>query len=181
MSGRHLTIFLLIVLSVSSRLIPHPWNLTAVGSVALFSGAYLRPRILSCWLPVLAFFLSDIILGFHETMLFNYAAVLIGALLGARYLPVNSAVPWTGVPWTRVGGLTLTTSLIFFVISNLGVWLMTPLYPRTLEGLVACFTMALPFFQGQLMGDLLYGGLLFGAFQLISKKAGWSLVPSKAA
>ena len=110
MFGRSLTVFLLVAVAVFSRLIPHPWNLTAVGAVALFAGAYLRPQSLAFIVPLVAFFITDFILGFHNTMIFTYGAVAICSWLGIRYLQR----PEPG----KVLGTSLAASVIFFLISN---------------------------------------------------------------
>jgi hypothetical protein len=50
------------------------------------------------------------------------------------------------------------------VVSNLGVWL-AGFYPRTVEGLVQCYVMAIPFFGSTLLGDLFYAVVLFGLYE----------------
>ncbi len=162
MTSRTFTVFTLIIVAVFSRLIPHPWNLTAVGSVALFAGAYLKPRRLAFAVPLFAFLITDLILGVHNTMLFTYTAVALCSFLGIRYLQKPKPA--------LVVGMSLASSLIFFVISNFGVWIVGGLYPLTTQGLLNCFLMALPFFQGQILGDLLHSTLLFGVYAVIAKK-----------
>jgi len=71
----------------------------------------------------------------------------------------------------RVIGGALGGSLIFFVISNFGVWLASPLYPNTLEGLMMCYTAAIPFFHYTIAGNLVYCGVLFGGYEYIKFKA----------
>jgi hypothetical protein len=167
MKTKTITIIGLILGAVFSRLIPHPWNLTAVGAVALFSGAYLRPKALSYLVPVAAFFVSDLILGFHQTMVFTYGALVITTALSIYFLS-NSAKP------LKVGALSVSSSVLFFVISNLGVWLAGGLYPMTGEGLANCFVMALPFFPAQLIGDLVYSAVMFGAYAWLAERAQWN-------
>jgi len=65
-----------------------------------------------------------------------------------------------------VGGAALAGSVLFFVITNFGVWLSSDLYPQTAEGLVVCYVAAIPFFRNTLAGDLLYACVLFGGFAL---------------
>jgi hypothetical protein len=163
MKSKSLTLIWLVILAVFSRLIPHPWNLTAVGSVAIFAGAYLRPRFLAFVIPVLAFFLSDLILGLHDTVFFTYGAILICAGLGLRFLKNPSA--------GSVVTLSLISSLVFFAVSNFGVWWAQDIYPHNAQGLLTCFIMGLPFFRGQILGDLLYSGVLFGAYAWLAQKA----------
>ena len=54
------------------------------------------------------------------------------------------------------------------IISNLGVWLLY--YPKTIEGLIACFTLAIPFFATSLLGDVIYSIVLVYGFSVASKR-----------
>jgi hypothetical protein len=65
-------------------------------------------------------------------------------------------------------GTALLSSILFFVITNFGVWLTGGgwFYPRTWQGLVECYVMAIPFFRNTLAGDLVFTGVLFGLFEL---------------
>jgi hypothetical protein len=67
-------------------------------------------------------------------------------------------------------GAALVSSVLFFVVTNFGVWVFDSLYPKTLEGLIACFVAAIPFFRNTLLGDLLYTAVLFGGFALLEQK-----------
>ncbi len=169
MNTKSLTIIGLILTAVFSRLIPHPWNLTAVGAVALFSGAYLRPKPLAFLVPLVALLITDLILGFHVTMAFTYAAIALCTALSLVFLK-DSQKP------LRIGILSLSSSVIFFVVSNLGIWLVSGMYSLDLQGLVTCFVMAWPFFQGHVIGDLLYSAVLFGAYSRIARHAQWVVV-----
>jgi hypothetical protein len=144
--------------AASLRLVPHPANFSPIDAMALFSGAYLGRRALAFAAPVAAMLLSDLVLGFYPGMLFQYAAVLMVVLLG------SAALSRVSVP--RVAGAALASSGLFFLVSNLGVWLAGGLYPHTVSGLRDCFVAAIPFFQNSVAGDLFYSALLFGGFSL---------------
>ena len=62
---------------------------------------------------------------------------------------------------------TLTSSIIFFIITNFAVWAATPLYPRTVSGFIDCYIMALPFLRNSLLGDFMYAGFFFCALEQI--------------
>ena len=137
------------------RLIPHPVSFWPVTALALFAGAHLRNR----WgiLALLgALLVSDAFLGFHATMPFTWGATLIVMALG-RTLSLPSFSPRI-----LMGGLG--ASLIYFFLTNLGVFFMENLYPHTWAGLAECFRMALPFYRVTLAGDLVYTVVLFGVF-----------------
>lgn len=153
----------LVVFGVVMRLLPHPANLAPVGAIALFGGAVL-PRKLGWWLPLAIMAVSDYLIGFYDGILFNWTAFLLVGLSG---MLLRNSTNWFRVPFgALVGGI------IFFVVSNLGVWAQGGLYPRTWAGLAECYTMALPFFRNTLVGNILYGALLFGVYALAVKGLG---------
>src|SRR5207244_7507898 len=85
-------------------------------------------------------------------------SVVLGRLIGDRRSTL------------AVGGAAVTGSVLFFVITNFGVWLLSDLSPRTMEGLVACYSAAIPFFRTPLVTDHLYAGALFGGFALAERR-----------
>ena len=111
--------------------------------------------------PLAALFLSDLVLGFYHGMATVYFSVALIVLLGSVALNRVSAL--------RVGGAALASSILFFVVTNFGMWLSSGIYPRTLAGLEACYVAAIPFFQNTVAGDLFYAALLFGGFKLAER------------
>jgi hypothetical protein len=69
----------------------------------------------------------------------------------------------------RIAGAAVAGSVLFYVLTNFGTWLTTGMYPRTLEGLAACYVAAIPFFQNTLAGDLFFSALLFGGFAVAER------------
>jgi len=130
-------------------------------ALALFAGARTASPTLSYAFPMAALLLSDLILGFHDTMLFVYGAVALMVLVGRLMGPSAGLL-------THIGA-SLAGSALFFVITNAGVWLVGGLYPQTLEGLVSCFVMAIPFFWKTLAGDLFFVSLFFVVFHLVQQ------------
>ncbi|KYG61709.1 hypothetical protein AZI86_18640 [Bdellovibrio bacteriovorus] len=152
---------LMVLVAAFSRLIPHPWNFTAIGAMALFGGAYFPSKKQSLFIPIAALILSDLVLGFHETMLFVYGAFLATVLIGWTLREERSVL--------KVGTLSLVTSAVFFLVSNFGVWLMQSMYAKTWAGLVECYVAAIPFFGNQVAGDLFFAAVLFGAYETLKK------------
>ncbi|MBV8759055.1 MAG: hypothetical protein JO257_17335 [Deltaproteobacteria bacterium] len=145
----------LLVVTVASRLVPHPWNFTPMIAVALFAGA----RIERGWAAMLAVVgclaLGDLAIGVfpYDGMIWVYAPMLAIALVGRLLVTRRSALA------TLVAALG--AGLLFFVVSNFGVWLGT-LYAHTPAGLADCYIAALPFYRNQIVGDLVFTGALFG-------------------
>jgi uncharacterized protein (TIGR00290 family) len=154
------TILILTMISLAAvlRILPHPWNFTPVGAIALFSGAMVRSRRLAFVFPILAMLAADLFLGFNKLSPLVYASFALSVLIG-RLLTRNRDIP-------RVAGATFLGALQFFLITNFGVWAFLGSYPRTLAGLLACYVSGVPFFWNTLAGDACYTALLFGGFAL---------------
>lgn len=155
----------LIFAAAAARLVPHPWNMTPITAVALFGAARLKNLAAAFLIPLAAMAASDLVLGvfvygqiFHRTMFFVYASFLLIVGIGLALRDRITA--------TRVLAAAIAGSLLFFLVTNFGVWLLGNSYPHTLSGLLACFAAGLPFFGGTLTGDLLYTGLLFGVYEI---------------
>lgn len=147
-------VFGLIALAVVSRLVPHPPNFTPVIALALFGGAAFSSRSAAMIVTLGAMLLSDLWLGWHSSLLAVYGALAVIVLIGHR-VAISS-------PWSRIAGHGFAGALVFFMLSNLAVWLGSGMYAPTLEGLISCYTMALPFFGNTLAGTALFGLALFG-------------------
>jgi hypothetical protein len=150
----------LIVFGVLMRLLPHPANLAPVGAIALFGGAVL-PRRIGWWLPLAIMAASDMLLGFYHGMLFTWLAFLLVGLYGMTLRGRGNSFR---VPFGALG-----SAVIFFVVSNFGVWAQGRIYDHTWAGLLQCYEMALPFFRNTFAGDFVYGWLLFGAYALAAR------------
>lgn len=152
----------IILFAAVMRLVPHYPNFTPVAAIALFGGAHFGKRWLAFLVPLMALFISDLFLGFHQMMIPVYVAFSLVVLLGHRLK--NSIRP------LPVIGASLGASTLFFLITNLAVWFASPLYPPTVSGLITCYVAAIPFFYSGLLGDLFYSGVFFGGFYLIQQR-----------
>lgn len=149
----------LVLLGVVSRLIPHPPNFTALNSIALLSAFHLKDLKSAFLTLFLTLILSDITLQLHSTMLYVYLSFGLIAFLGYKL----QSTKW--LPACVVG-----SSLLFFFISNFGVWFTTSLYPHTVQGLALCYLAAIPFFMHQLAGDLFYSMLIMQILNIAFQK-----------
>lgn len=158
---RIVTLTALILLAAAARLIPHPPNFAPIMGIALFGGASFIDRRQAFLIPLLAMFLSDLALGFHNQMTLVYLCFAATVLIG-RSLQKNRSVG-------RVAGAAFASSVLFFVATNFGVWLTGGLYPHTASGLATCYIAALPFLQTTLLGDALYTAAMFSGFALAER------------
>jgi hypothetical protein len=88
-----------------------------------------------------------------------YACLLVTVAMGKLIRDRRSVL--------NVGAVTLASSFMFYGVTNLAVWAAGSLYPRTLAGLIVCYTAAIPFFRNSLIGDMAYAAILFGGFALL--------------
>jgi hypothetical protein len=147
-----------ILAAALSRLLPHPANFTPIAAMALAGGVYFNKRI-AFVIPLAALLISDLFIGFHNTIFFVYGSFVLIGFLGLWLQTHKKPLP--------ILGATLLSSILFFVITNFGVWVTGGgwFYPRTWQGLIECYALALPFFRNTVAGDLLYTGVLFGLFE----------------
>ena len=160
MNIRFGTIITLILSAVVVRLamagIP---NVSPITALALFSGAYLADRKLAMLIPLVAMLIGDLMLGLHDMMFFVYGAFILISLIGVFIS--------TRVCGHIVIAASLGSSVLFFLVTNYGVWMLSGFYPMTPDGLLACYIAAIPFFQMTLMGDLFFVGVIFGLFMAL--------------
>lgn len=154
------------------RLVPHWPNFTPVAAIALFGGACLNKKYLAFLIPLAALFISDLFLGFHGMMSWVYVGFMITAGIGL--LLKRNVTPF------NVAGASLLSSVLFFIVTNFGAWLASPIYPDTFAGLIQCYVAGLAFFNdggygisffmNEIMGSLFYNTVLFGSLYLASKR-----------
>ncbi len=155
----------------------HVYNLVPVAALGLFSGSILQNKRIAYLIPLLSMLLSDVglslfthVQGFYGvSQMINYFALALVTFLGT-FLVKRNAV--------NTIGYTLSGSVIFFVLSNLGTFL-SGYYGYSFNGFATCFTMAIPFYKSELastffinsfLGDLCFSFLAFGVAYLAFNK-----------
>lgn len=171
---------LLILVAVASRIVNaemHWYNFGPLVAISLFSGAVLKNKSYSFVLPLAAYFISDLYLqlvhhnGFYGiSQFFVYGGMVLVVLLGIYMKKINAA---------NVLGFTVGGSMLFWLISNFGVF-VSGYYGTGLQGLSATYLAAIPFYQhdgvatnlffNAIVGDLIFSGVLFGAYAIIKNK-----------
>ena len=170
LNQRFSVITLMILLAAMSRLLPHPPNFAPIGGMALFGAAYFTKRYWAFIVPITAMWISSLVLNntmhahlydrfvwFGSDSIFIYGTFALIILFGMFTLKK-----------VRLPNLILSAlgaSVIFFLVSNFGFWLMWTMYPKTFVGLMACYSAGIPFFHNTVLGDLMYTGVLFGTFE----------------
>ena len=155
--------YLLLLVAILSRVVPHAgwWNFTAVTGALLYFGA--RRPWREIFLPVAALMATDYALtvysyhypfewtGYLPTWAWYAAAIALGQIL----LKAKTT-------WVRVAAGVVLGPTSFWIVSNYASWRMFDSYPKTWDGLVACFVAGIPFYRNDLVSTAVVAGLAFG-------------------
>ena len=165
----------LILIVAFARIIPHYPNFTPLCAIALFGGKYFNNKYLAYLLPLLALWISDILINnlilnnyfdgfilFYSGFYWQYGSFILITLIGRKTLKNFSFI--------RLLGISISSSLLFFVISNFGVWISSSFYSKDIFGIISCYVAAIPFYYGTLSGTIFYSFFLFGSYELLSRK-----------
>lgn len=133
----------------ASRFIPHPPNFTSLLALSFYVPALLGLR----YMPALiaSFVITDLFIGFHALTLFTWGSVIIIGIM-SKYFFENILKRITGA---------LIGACIFFLLTNIGVWSLGS-YGYTLEGLVNCYTLAIPFFAYSIISTIVFSAIIEG-------------------
>lgn len=167
--------------AVFMRLVPHIPNFAPLAAGALFAAAYL-PKKYVLIVPLAAVAVSDYLLlyispfgnpvfnfsqlhpvsaMFNGTTMYVWGSFMICGLMGLMLRKKQSVL--------RVGGVSLLSSIQFFLITNFGVW-AAGAYSRDLSGLMASYVAGLPFLRWTVLGDLFYAACFFGIYALVTNQ-----------
>ncbi len=138
----------LILILALSRLIPHPPNFTPIIAVAILSGYFFKNLYFSFLVLIISMLIADFFIGFYDNMFVVYASLMLIAFVFYR---VGSKLNYKNLFLFSLCG-----SLIFFVITNFGVWALGNLYEKNLKGLVDCYILAIPFFGNTFLSTLIF-------------------------
>ena len=168
-------IICIIVLAVFSRIIPHYPNFTPLCAIALFGAKYFKNFHLAIIIPLFSLWISDFIINnfilgsyfdgiilFYPGYFWQYGSFILISLFGRFSLKKISLF--------KLFGISISSSLIFFLITNFGVWYNSLIYSKTLFGLISCYIAGIPFFYGTLFSSILYTYLLFGTYKYFNIK-----------
>ena len=170
-----LPLLLLILLAAASRLLPHWPNFGPVGAMALFGAAAFGRKWMAVVVPFAALYISDLLLnnllyaeyyqGFYWGFnVWVYAGFALTILLGFGLLRHRA------FSWLRIGGATAGATVLFFLLTNFGVWLGSPFYPQTTGGLLTAYAAGLPFLLNSAAGNVFFAAVLFGGARYLSSR-----------
>lgn len=137
----------------ASRFIPHPPNFTSLLALSFYVPAVLGIKFLPAL--IISFFITDLFIGFHSLTLFTWGSVIIIGFVSKFFISTMIS---------RISG-SLLGAFIFFVLTNFGVWIFGN-YDFTINGLLLCYTLALPFFAHSLISTFIFSSLIEGILKI---------------
>ena len=153
----------LILILAFARLIPHPPNFTPIVAIAIMSSYFFRNMYLSFAVIIISMLLADVFIGFYNNMFFVYLSLLLITFIFFRIS--------TKIKLKNLFIFGFFGSVIFFLISNFGVWILSGMYEKNLNGLAYCYFLALPFFVNTVLSTIIFAYSAFIANSLFSQKA----------
>lgn len=165
LTPRFIVLSLLVIAAASTRalpyLIPHIWNFTAIGALAIFAGAQFSNKRLAFIMPLAAMAISDLFIGNGFSLLVYLgftAMVACGFLLREK------------VNVTNVALASFISASVFYLITNFAFFYPISLYPHNISGVLTSYAAGLPFFRNMLVGNLVFSAVLFSSFYLLAKR-----------
>jgi len=168
------TIFLFIFIGSISRIIPHAPNFTPIGAICLFGASHFTKKFYAFFVPLIIIFLSDLFINnifysptsfiiFYNGVEWQYLSYILIITFSIYFLKPK-------ISFFKIGVTSISSSLIFFIISNFGVWISSGIYPLNLIGFILCYFNALPFYFNIFLSFSLYSYILIGSFYLFQKR-----------
>ena len=162
-TGQAIIWLVLIGIGVCGRLWQPTYNVTPLAAIALAAGAVIPSRLAAAAVPLVSVMLSNLALLPYDSPWMAgvvYVALAWPVLLGSQIRKQG---------WLAVVGGSLASSLVFFLATNLAHWALTQQYPHSLEGLLTCFTAALPFYRWMPVGDLTWSLVVFAGLVSVAR------------
>lgn len=163
-------VLFLVILGIFSRVIPHPWNFTAIGAMALFSAFSIRTNKYLLLVPFLSLAISDLYLMQYSGQIFVYSGFAVGIALSLVYFTKQENLGWKNRV-ISLAGLSVVSSFLFFLITNFGAWKGSDMYTQDFSGLMNSYFLGLPFLRNQIAGDMFYGAIVFGLYAYMTSAA----------
>src|ERR1700761_1783807 len=170
---RTVVLILMIVAAAAMRLVSFEYkflsNFTPVGAIALFGGAYFTDKWKAYAVVLITLFTSDILINYLYTSklvlwysgsFWVYLTFAVMVLLGTLIKNVTAI----NVALAAIAGVC-----VHWLIMDLP-WLYGTWYPHTLAGYGQSLVAAIPFEKNMILGDMLFGLILFGGFELAKRK-----------
>ena len=170
---------LLIVLATVCKYFFGPnldWSgFSPVIAIALFSGFIVRQKDTSFLLPLLALFISHVVIQFlYMQDIFPYAGFYGGQWKHYLILLVATLIGWMLKGRSNASLLagSVIAPTVFFLMSNFAVWLGTTeaVYSKDFNGLMTCYAAGLPFYKNALIATLVFLPAILLLYNYMTRK-----------
>ena len=157
--SKNTSIYILIILLVFSRLIPHPPNFTPIIAIVILSSILFKTFFITSIVFLLSMFFSDLILGLYPDILFTYLTLMVIGILFYYF--------FNKITYRNLYIYSLLGSFIFYFTTNFFVWINSNLYEYSFNGLIQCYILAIPFFINTIISTIFFSYLTLFSFDKI--------------
>ena len=113
-------------------------------------------------MPIAIMLVSDLIIGLHGLMLWTYGSIVLITLFSYQYIKKK---------FINVIKLSLVSPILFFIVTNFGVWLTSTTYSPDLSGLMTSYTMGLPFLANSLISTILFSSCFYAIYYSFTRQS----------
>tara|TARA_B110000116_G_scaffold46261_1_gene38424 strand:- start:86 stop:661 length:576 start_codon:yes stop_codon:yes gene_type:complete len=166
-------ISIIILLAAFTRIMPHPPNFSPMAAIGLFGAAHFAKKWQAFLIPLIGIWISDLVINnfiysshssnfvwFYDGFYWQYISYVF--IIFAGLFIFNK-----GISVTKTLGGMLSSSGIFFLVSNFGVWAGGTMYTKNITGLITCYAAGIPFIHNTIISDTLFTTVLFGTYYLL--------------
>ena len=164
---------IIILLAAFTRIIPHPPNFSPIAAIGLFGAAHFAKKWQAFFIPLIGIWVSDLVINnyvysssisnfvwFYSGFYWQYISYILIIFTGLFIFN-------RGISLTKTAGGMISSSGIFFLVSNFGVWAGGTMYPKNFGGLITCYAAGVPFIHNTIISDFLFTTVLFGTYYLL--------------
>ena len=164
---------IIILLAAFTRIMPHPPNFSPIAAIGLFGAAHFAKKWQAFFIPLIGIWVSDLVINnyvysssssnivwFYSGFYWQYISYIL--IIFAGLFIFNR-----GISLTKTVGGMISSSGIFFFVSNFGVWAGGTMYPKNFGGLITCYAAGIPFIHNTIISDVLFTTVLFGTYYLL--------------
>ena len=164
---------IIILLAAFTRIMPHPPNFSPMAAIGLFGAAHFAKKWQAFFIPLIGIWVSDLVINnyvysssssnfvwFYSGFYWQYMSYIL--IIFAGLFIFNR-----GISLTKTVGGMISSSGIFFLVSNFGVWAGGTMYPKNFSGLITCYAAGVPFIHNTIISDVLFTTVLFGTYYLL--------------
>ena len=164
---------IIILLAAFTRIMPHPPNFSPMAAIGLFGAAHFSKKWQAFFIPLAGIWLSDLVINNYvynsSTFIWFYGGFIWQYLSYAVIIVAGLFIFDKGISAGKTVGAMLSSSGIFFLISNFGVWAGGLMYPKNIGGLLTCYAAGIPFVHNTILSDVLFTTVLFGTYYLLQE------------